>query len=265
MSNYIIGNNSTTITINETISSLSINGSNNKIVINSKIPNLLINGCNNKISTRNTQSTLLMNVVFNGSNNSINIQNTNFQKINNGVGNKLNGQVLNSFGIGGNFNVFNNFQNSNFNIHINGRNMNHLSNQIANIINLVANNNDEYDDENEEGSYTEEEEEENSEEESEENEQRRIQLINKRNERILNFDEFQFKHAGKYLEKIEDSCAICLEKFKGTDIVKLFYCEKHVFHKKCLLTWLKKSNTCPLCKKDFIADLLNPGEEFMFE
>ena len=56
----------------------------------------------------------------------------------------------------------------------------------------------------------------------------------------------------KYIKRIDENCSICLEKFKGTDVVKQFACGQHIFHKKCLINWLKKSNICPLCKYDLM-------------
>ena len=41
-----------------------------------------------------------------------------------------------------------------------------------------------------------------------------------------------------------DTCSICLEK----TIEKPQDCG-HVFHKKCIDTWLSKNNTCPVCRK----------------
>ena len=45
-----------------------------------------------------------------------------------------------------------------------------------------------------------------------------------------------------------------MAKYKGSDIIKEFPC-KHIFHKKCLLKWLKQSNKCPLCKHDITEDV----------
>ena len=45
-------------------------------------------------------------------------------------------------------------------------------------------------------------------------------------------------------------CSICLETFDGKqDIVKTFECNHH-FHLNCLNQWVKKSPTCPNCRKD---------------
>jgi hypothetical protein len=41
-------------------------------------------------------------------------------------------------------------------------------------------------------------------------------------------------------------CAICLEIL--TKNVKKLSCN-HIFHKKCIVQWKRKSNTCPLCRK----------------
>ena len=72
--------------------------------------------------------------------------------------------------------------------------------------------------------------------EEEENEQ------NKKKKILLDLNEFQYKHAKKYIKRIDDKCAICLETYKGTDIVKQFACGQHIFHKKCLIILCKKSN-----------------------
>jgi hypothetical protein len=79
-------------------------------------------------------------------------------------------------------------------------------------------------------------------------------FMKKRNQFILELDEFQFKHLKKYSALKEDKCAICLQKYKGADIIKEFPC-KHIFHKNCIFKWLKKSNVCPLCKYDITNDV----------
>lgn len=48
----------------------------------------------------------------------------------------------------------------------------------------------------------------------------------------------------------KDTCPICIKKFKSNSKVLVLDC-KHIFHKKCLSTWLiTKSNTCPMCKQE---------------
>ena len=76
----------------------------------------------------------------------------------------------------------------------------------------------------------------------------------KKNKFILELDEFQYKHVKKYSTIKEDKCAICLQKYKGIDIIKEFPC-KHIFHKTCILKWIKNSNKCPLCKYDITNDV----------
>ena len=100
-----------------------------------------------------------------------------------------------------------------------------------------------------------EDEEENEEEENyEENNVESETYFKKRNRFILELDEFQYKHVKKYSTIKEDKCAICLQKYKGVDIIKEFPC-KHIFHKNCILKWIKSSNKCPLCKYDIANDV----------
>ena len=81
------------------------------------------------------------------------------------------------------------------------------------------------------------------------------ELYNKKKNRfILELDEFQYKHVKKYITIKEDKCAICLQKYKGVDIIKEFPC-KHIFHKNCILKWIENSNICPLCKYDITNDV----------
>ena len=147
--------------------------------------------------------------------------------------------LINSVTSGMNFNFggnnFFNYQNSN-NINIDG--------------NYEADN--DYDGEDEDD----EEDDGEDEEDGEENEiNDEIELFNKkRNQYILELDEFQFKHLKKYTALKEDKCPICLQKYKGPDIIKEFPC-KHIFHKNCIFKWLKKSNKCPLCKYDITNDV----------
>ena len=53
--------------------------------------------------------------------------------------------------------------------------------------------------------------------------------------------------------KQSKKCSICCEKFKlGGDATLLDPC-KHFFHDLCILQWLKKKNTCPLCRKELMT------------
>ena len=100
-----------------------------------------------------------------------------------------------------------------------------------------------------------EDEEENEEDENyDENNVEAEVYFKKRNRFILELDEFQYKHVKKYSTIKEDKCAICLQKYKGVDIIKEFPC-KHIFHKNCILKWIKNYNKCPLCKYDITNDV----------
>ena len=50
-------------------------------------------------------------------------------------------------------------------------------------------------------------------------------------------------------QESHDTCLICLETYKSTDIIIYFPCHTtHNFHQKCSLQWLKNSQTCPVCR-----------------
>ena len=71
----------------------------------------------------------------------------------------------------------------------------------------------------------------------------------------MNFNSgWNMGYVKKYSTIKEDKCAICLQKYKGVDIIKEFPC-KHIFHKNCILKWIKNSNKCPLCKYDITNDV----------
>ena len=49
-------------------------------------------------------------------------------------------------------------------------------------------------------------------------------------------------------------CIICTDKFAvGDTVMRLPFCS-HCFHEKCALTWLKKHNTCPMCRRELPTD-----------
>ncbi|GAV85010.1 zf-RING_2 domain-containing protein [Cephalotus follicularis] len=43
-------------------------------------------------------------------------------------------------------------------------------------------------------------------------------------------------------------CAVCLNKFEATDVLRLLPKCKHAFHVECVDTWLDAHSTCPLCR-----------------
>ncbi|GAB6028186.1 hypothetical protein CHUAL_002391 [Chamberlinius hualienensis] len=50
-----------------------------------------------------------------------------------------------------------------------------------------------------------------------------------------------------------ESCAICLKKYDEEDEVIEMPC-KHEFHLECIMPWLSKSNSCPVCRHELPTD-----------
>ena len=78
--------------------------------------------------------------------------------------------------------------------------------------------------------------------------------------KIENLNRCQFKPPG-YLEGTQ--CVICLDHFSSHTLLRGLPC-RHVFHDKCILTWLLRENHfCPVCRwpsfqskdQDFVNDL----------
>ena len=222
------------------IASLSIYGNNNKCIFISQVSNIVINGNYNEMDATDNNA-YIFNVIFNGNENYI--TKSPFTPYINQIKNGFNNQIIN----GSNFSHYNNnqnyqtfnFNNSNFSVNINGQFMNNFLNfnqpnynfNDYFYINIPINQNN------------------NNLEINENN------ISSKEKEDfILELNEFQYKHINKYSSRKEENCTICLENFKGTDIIKEFSC-KHIFHKKCLLKWLEKSNNCPLCKHNMAEDI----------
>ena len=74
----------------------------------------------------------------------------------------------------------------------------------------------------------------------------------KKSKAISALPTFQYKYIIKYEKRNENTCSICLNEFKEEEMLIRFSCKEHIFHKKCLCTWLEKSDICPLCKKSLI-------------
>ena len=47
------------------------------------------------------------------------------------------------------------------------------------------------------------------------------------------------------------SCPICLENYSTKEFKRELKCG-HTFHKKCIDKWIKKYNTCPICREKII-------------
>jgi len=181
------------------------------------------------------------NSFFNGSfnNNNLdnNVNNVNIANYINNINNINNindaiiiNNVNNANNINNNVNDANNINN---NVNNNANNVNNINNvNNVNNANIGANNENNIGNENEQ------------------------LFLKKKGQYIRDLNEFQFKHLSKYSAVNEDSCAICILKFKGFDIIKELSCN-HIFHKNCIFKWLKKSNLCPLCKHDFTDEVNN--------
>ncbi|PWA43008.1 zinc finger, RING/FYVE/PHD-type [Artemisia annua] len=54
------------------------------------------------------------------------------------------------------------------------------------------------------------------------------------------------------------NCSICLADYKPEDVVRLLPKCGHLFHVKCIDTWLKNHPTCPLCRKMPLVAMVPP-------
>ena len=245
---------------------LIVSGVNNYITIKSHVNTLKITGTNNKVNGLDPNC-LINNINITGISNDINL-NQNCSNVNKTVsglhnsikiggipdngGNNMNNNIRNNNNNNvriiriGNGNIQTNFSSNqslnsmmndlnNLGIHINLNNQNQNRNNANNNNNNNINVNNDDDDE--------------------ENEQNLSDFDRKKQNLFLEMDEYQYKHIQRYESRKETECAICLEEFKGIDIIKAFYKCEHIFHKKCLKSWLKRSNLCPLCKHDLTEDI----------
>ncbi|KAG9136319.1 hypothetical protein Leryth_003886 [Lithospermum erythrorhizon] len=57
--------------------------------------------------------------------------------------------------------------------------------------------------------------------------------------------------------KESNSCTICIEDFGLGSLADKLPC-KHLFHKSCIVEWLNRSNTCPLCRFKFPVEPRTP-------
>ena len=189
----------------------------------------------------------------------------------------FNSNAQNFFGQGGFFqnNMFNNFaqnMNNNFAQNMNNaqnnnnnfvqNNNNNVQNNQQNNNNNVQNNNNEQSNNNIQNNNNEEQKKNDakinifaSTKPGEEDYSNLTDHERKIRQLFLEMDEYQYKHIQKYESRKETECAICLEEFKGTDMIKAFYKCEHIFHKNCLRDWLKKQVVCPLCKHDLEDDI----------
>ncbi|XP_073075118.1 RING finger protein 122 isoform X1 [Manis javanica] len=62
------------------------------------------------------------------------------------------------------------------------------------------------------------------------------------------YKEVVLKGDARKLQLYGQTCAVCLEDFKGKDELGLLPCQ-HAFHRKCLVKWLEVRCVCPMCNK----------------
>ncbi|XP_015596259.1 E3 ubiquitin-protein ligase RNF181 [Cephus cinctus] len=52
---------------------------------------------------------------------------------------------------------------------------------------------------------------------------------------------------------VSRQCPVCLKEFEIGNLVKTLPC-RHTFHKECIVPWLEKTNSCPLCRYELPTD-----------
>nr|KAF6402336.1 ring finger protein 150 [Rousettus aegyptiacus] len=62
------------------------------------------------------------------------------------------------------------------------------------------------------------------------------------------------KKGDKETESDFDNCAVCIEGYKPSDVVRILPC-RHLFHKSCVDPWLLDHRTCPMCKMNILKAL----------
>ncbi|XP_028030181.1 E3 ubiquitin-protein ligase RNF181-like [Bombyx mandarina] len=55
------------------------------------------------------------------------------------------------------------------------------------------------------------------------------------------------------IENQKKGCPICLKNLEAGEKVKKMPCN-HIFHPRCILTWLDKTNSCPFCRHEMPTD-----------
>ncbi|KAH7512890.1 hypothetical protein FEM48_Zijuj12G0138200 [Ziziphus jujuba var. spinosa] len=91
-------------------------------------------------------------------------------------------------------------------------------------------------------------------------------IFEKENKKVIALDKLKKKHTFQVSsssrnqkeeeEFVGSDCRICLQDLWATGIylMRLPNCT-HVFHQKCILSWLKESNSCPLCRNFCLENL----------
>lgn len=76
-------------------------------------------------------------------------------------------------------------------------------------------------------------------------------LANAAKKAIAKIPQRSVKFGDKELESESDQCAVCIEPYKLSDVIRVLPC-RHVFHKSCVDPWLLEQRSCPMCKMDIL-------------
>ncbi|KAJ8298476.1 hypothetical protein KUTeg_025007 [Tegillarca granosa] len=68
---------------------------------------------------------------------------------------------------------------------------------------------------------------------------------------IAKIPQRSLKIGDKELETDFDQCAVCIEGYKPSDVIRSLPC-RHIFHKSCVDPWLLEMRSCPMCKMDIL-------------
>ncbi|XP_055525203.1 E3 ubiquitin-protein ligase RNF181 isoform X2 [Wyeomyia smithii] len=68
----------------------------------------------------------------------------------------------------------------------------------------------------------------------------------------------------KLVTREDERCAICIKPNEDVNEPFLVLPCKHDFHKSCILPWLEKTNSCPLCRFEMKTDDENYEEQKKF-
>lgn len=69
----------------------------------------------------------------------------------------------------------------------------------------------------------------------------------------------------KVVSKDDECCTICIKPNEEENEVFLVLPCKHNFHRSCILPWLEKTNSCPLCRQELLTDDENYEEMKKFK
>ncbi|XP_029644038.1 RING finger protein 150-like [Octopus sinensis] len=76
-------------------------------------------------------------------------------------------------------------------------------------------------------------------------------LANAAKKTIAKIPQRTIKSGDKELESDYDQCAVCIEGYKPSDVIRILPC-KHILHKSCVDPWLLEQRSCPMCKMDIL-------------